>query len=69
LRKHVPQLRDIEVEPIVVFLAEDTYVHAEHAPILAVHRKKLKSALRKTAGGKPFTPGDIEQLAKYLKLD
>jgi hypothetical protein len=69
LRKNIPQHSDIGVEPIILFLAKNTYVDAEHAPIIAVHRKKLKSALRKTEGRRSFTPEDIQQLASYLKLN
>jgi len=69
LGKHVPAQSDIAIEPLVVFLADATYVRADTAPFLAVHRKKLKSAFRKSAGRRPFSPEDIQQLAAYLKLD
>jgi hypothetical protein len=69
LRKTIPQHNDIGVEPLILFLANDTHVEAEQAPFIAVHRKKLKSALRKMEGRRPFTPEDIQQMAGYLKLN
>jgi hypothetical protein len=69
LRKNIPQHIDIGVDPLILFLAKDTYVEAEQAPFIAVHRKKLKSALRKIERRRPFTPEDIQQLASYLKLN
>jgi multisubunit Na+/H+ antiporter MnhF subunit len=69
LSKRIPAQSDIAIEPLVVFLADDTFVRADTAPFIAVHRKKLKSAFRKSAGRRPFTPEDLQQLATYLKID
>lgn len=69
LIKNLLQQSDIDIEPLVIFVAEDTQVRAEKAPFIAVHRKKLKGALRKSAGRTHFTSDDLQQLAKYLKLD
>jgi hypothetical protein len=68
LSKNVPQHSDIEIEPLAIFLANDTQIQTDQAPFLAVHRKKLKSVLRKTSGRKPFSTEDIQQLAEYLNL-
>ena len=68
IRKNIPRYKDIEVEPLALFLANDTYIKAEGAPFLAVHRKKIKDALRKTTGRKPFAQDDIQVLAEYLNL-
>jgi multisubunit Na+/H+ antiporter MnhF subunit len=68
IRKNIPQHKDIEVEPLALFLASDTQIKAESAPFLAVHRKKLKDALRKATGRKPFSERDIQILADYLNL-
>lgn len=68
LRKNIPQLAEIEVRPLALFLANDTFVRAEKSTLLAVHRKKLKDELRKASGSKPLTVEDIKQLAEYLNL-
>jgi hypothetical protein len=68
LRKNIPQFREIEVEPLALFLANDTQIQADNAPLLAVHRKKLKDVLRRQTGKKPLTHEDIQRLADYLSL-
>lgn len=68
LRKNIPQYRDIEVEPLVLFLANEAQIQGEASPFIAVHRKKLKDALRKAPGSKVFAEKDIKQLAEYLNL-
>jgi len=65
----LPQLSDIDIEPLVVFLADDTQVRTANAPFVAVHRKKLKGALRKSGGRRHFTPDDFQAMAQYLKID
>jgi hypothetical protein len=69
MSKKLPQQSDIDFEPLIVFLADDTQVRTENAPFIAIHRKKLKGALRKSGGRRLFTPDDFQQMAQYLKID
>jgi hypothetical protein len=69
LGNKLPQFGDVNVDPLVVFLAQDTYVNAEGADFLAIHRKKLKSELKKVSGPRVFTEDDFDQLASYLKVN
>ncbi len=68
LIKHIPKFQEVEVEPLILFLANDTQIEADHAPFIAVHRKKLKDSLRKASGSKSFSESDIRQLADYLNI-
>lgn len=67
LDKNLPGYPDVEVEPLVLFLAKDIQVHVESSPFLVTHRKKLKSELRKVSGSKAFSAEDLQSLAGYLK--
>jgi hypothetical protein len=68
LKRRIPQFSELEVEPLALFLANDTQVQAQNSPFTAVHRKKFKEALRKKSGSKAFSEEDIKQLANYLNL-
>ncbi len=67
LDKNLPGYREVEVEPLVLFLAKDAQVQAEGAPFLVTHRKKLKNELRKVSGPKAFSAEDLQSLADFLK--
>jgi hypothetical protein len=55
-----------EGNPILVFLHNKAIVNAEHAPIPAVHLKKLKGLIRKLDKGPTLDQGKIQQLADAL---
>jgi hypothetical protein len=55
-----------DVKPILVFLHSGATVNVEHAPITAVHLKKLKAAIRKFDRGHTLDEGKVLQLADAL---
>lgn len=46
IQKALPET-DISVQPILVFISQDALVKVDHAPVLTVHIKKLKSVVRR----------------------
>jgi hypothetical protein len=66
LEKALPDREMIAVSAILVFLAEDAMVEANDSPMLAAHRKKLKSVLRNLQNQKSFSENDLRHLAKRL---
>jgi hypothetical protein len=55
-----------DVKPILVFLHSGATLKVEHAPITAVHLKKLKAAIRKFDRGQTLDQGKVLQLADSL---
>ena len=55
---------EISVQPILVFVNDDTYVKVSDAPLYAVHAKKLKSLIRSLPKAKSLTTEELETLAK-----
>jgi hypothetical protein len=65
IQKALPET-DISVQPILVFISKDALVKVDHAPILTVHIKKLKSAVRRLPKVKSLDAVEIERLAKAV---
>lgn len=55
---------EISVQPILVFINNDTYVKINEAPLHAVHAKKLKSLIRRLPKAKSLTAEELELLEK-----
>lgn len=68
LRKRLPGQTLPEVKPLLVFLNPKANLHAKGAPILAVHGKKLKEALRQLPKGGSLSEPQLKELAERLGL-
>ena len=66
LQKALPDREMIEVNAMLVFMAEDAMVEANDSPMPAAHRKKLKSVLRNLQNQKSFSESDLRHLGKRL---
>lgn len=66
VRKHLPDARELDVEPLLVFLRENAHVESEGSPLHAIHVKKLKSRLRQMKKGSALHPDAIRALAEEL---
>jgi hypothetical protein len=51
-----------------VFIADEATLDLDGAPIAAVHRKKLKSYLRRLERQKSYSAEEIQQLASAYNL-
>ncbi len=65
IQKALPET-DISVRPILVFISKDALVKVDHAPVLTVHIKKLKSVVRRLPKVKSLDAVEIEHLAKAV---
>lgn len=65
IQKALPET-DISVQPILVFISQDALVKVDHAPVLTVHIKKLKSVVRRLPKVKSLDSVEIERLAKAV---
>jgi len=65
IQKALPET-DISVQPILVFISKDALVKVDHAPVLTVHIKKLKSVVRRLPKVKSLDAMEIERLAKAV---
>ena len=65
IQKALPET-DISVQPILVFISKDALVKVDHAPVLTVHIKKLKSLVRRLPKVKSLDAMEIERLAKAV---
>ena len=66
LQKNLPERTDISIRPILVFVSKQALVKANHAPVLTVHIKKLKSVVRRLPSNKSLDAVEIERLAKAV---
>lgn len=66
LQKKLPERTVISVRPILVFVSKDALVKVDHAPVLAVHIKKLKSVVRRLPKVKSLDAMEIERLATVV---
>ena len=66
IKKALPEITDISVKPILVFISKDSMVKVDQAPILSVHIKKLKSVVRRLPKMKSLDAVEIERLAKVV---
>jgi len=62
LTKKLPNCSEIPVNPLLVFVADEVTLDLDGAPIAAVHRKKLKSYLRRLERQKSYSAEEIQQL-------
>jgi hypothetical protein len=68
LRKRLPGEPLPEVKPLLVFLNPKANLHAKGAPLLAIHGKKLKEALRQLPKGGSLSDPQLKLLAERLGL-
>jgi hypothetical protein len=68
LRKRLPGETLPEVKPLLVFLNPKANLRAKGAPLLAVHGKKLKEALRQLPKAQSLTDLQLKLLAERLGL-
>jgi len=68
LTKKLPICSEIPVDPLLVFVADEATLDLDGAPIAAVHRKKLKSYLRRLERQKSYSAEEIQQLASAYNL-
>jgi hypothetical protein len=66
LQRALPDGPEITVNPILVFVNQDTYVKVNGAPLHAVHEKKLKSLIRRLPKAKSLSTEEMEVLAEKL---
>jgi len=66
IQKALPEITDISARPILVFVSKDALVKVDHAPVLTVHIKKLKSVIRRLPKMKSLDAVEIERLAKVV---
>ena len=64
IQRALPDLAEISVHPILVFVNMDTYVKVDGAPLHAVHAKKLKSLIRRLPKAKSLSTEELEALAE-----
>lgn len=68
LTKRLPDLSEIHVNPLLVFIASGIIINSDGSPIPAAHRKKLKSYIRRLERQKPFSAEELHQLASALNI-
>ncbi|HEY45760.1 MAG: hypothetical protein AMJ88_00655 [Anaerolineae bacterium SM23_ 63] len=64
LHRALPDISDISIQPILVFVNPDTFVKVDGAPLHVVHAKKFKSLIRRLPKAKSLTTEEMEVLAK-----
>ncbi len=64
LRRALPDMSEISVHPMLVFVNPDSLVKVDGTPLHAVHVKKLKSLIRRLPKVKSLTAEELEVLAK-----
>lgn len=68
LTKKIPHGSEIPVNPLLVFIADEATLDLDGAPIAAVHRKKLKSYLRRLERQKSYSAEEIQQLVSAFNI-
>lgn len=68
LTKKIPNGSEIPVNPLLVFIADEATLDLDGAPIAAVHRKKLKSYLRRLERQKSYSAEEIQQLVSAFNI-
>ncbi len=63
LEKNLKSSEDLNIQPMLVFIAEDADLNVDDAPVLATHRKKIKGTVRNLERGKSLDEEDIKRLA------
>ena len=66
IQKALPEITDIPASSILVFISSEAMVNVDHAPVLTVHIKKLKSLVRRLPKMKSLDAVEIERLAKAV---
>jgi hypothetical protein len=62
----LPDLPEITIFPIAVFINDDAVIKVEDTPILTVHIKKLKSEIRRLPKAKTIAADEVEFLARAV---
>ena len=68
LTKKLPNGSEMPVNPLLVFIADEATLNLDGAPIAAVHRKKLKSYLRRLERQKSYSVEEIQQLVSAFNI-
>ena len=68
LTKKLPNCSEMPVNPLLVFIADEATLNLDGAPIAAVHRKKLKSYLRRLERQKSCSAEEIQQLVSAFNI-
>jgi hypothetical protein len=68
IARGLPDSPEVSIVPLVVFIANDTTVAGDNAPVPAVHLKKLKAFIRRQERQKSLSPEEIRELAENLKI-
>ena len=68
LTKKLPHCSEMPVNPLLVFIADEATLNLDGAPIAAVHRKKLKSYLRRLERQKSYSAEEIQQLVSAFNI-
>lgn len=68
LTKKIPNGSEIPGNPLLVFIADEATLDLDGAPIAAVHRKKLKSYLRRLERQKSYSAEEIQQLVSAFNI-
>ncbi len=68
LTKKLPNGSEMPVNPLLVFIADEATLNLDGAPIAAVHRKKLKSYLRRLERQKSYSAEEIQQLVSAFNI-
>jgi hypothetical protein len=66
LQKNLESGDDINVQPLVVFVAKEVNLDLGETTLLATHRKKLKDMVRSLERGKSLEKNEIKRLADTL---
>ncbi len=69
LAKRLPNLSEIPVNPLLVFIASGTSIDADGSPIPATHRKKLKSYIRRLERQKSVSAEELHQLVDAFNIN
>lgn len=69
LTKRLPDLSEIPVNPLLVFIASGISIDASGSPIPATHRKKLKSYIRRLERQKSFSAEELHQLLSAFSIN
>lgn len=66
LERNLGDANELNTNAIVVFIAGDTVLDVDSAPVLAIHRKKLKDLIRSLERGKSLDREAVRRLAKNV---
>jgi len=68
LHRRLPERDQLEVRPLLVFLHPNARLASDRLPLPAVHGKKLKDYLRRSAKGVTLNQDEVQSLGAALRL-